>query len=76
MSEVRLKLPKLVVADDYHEFRYLLNHLQDLTGSTRIKFEEIGYGNTDDGRGYVAIFYTRKNDAAYKELAKSVYWED
>lgn len=71
MTEISIKLPRLVYVDDYHEFRYLEDLLRDMASTRRIKVAELGLENGAPGTcRYIGIVYTRK-DEDYRKLAKS-----
>lgn len=70
MTEVFLRLPKVVLVDDYHEFNHLEDQLRSLTGSNRVKVAELGLENSRPrGNRYVGIVYTRK-DAYYRRVVR------
>ena len=65
-----LKLPRLLFVDDYHEFHHIQSQLRDLTGTKRVKVEEVGFGATGTYyEKYIGIVYIRK-DADYHRLVK------
>jgi len=71
MEKVELDLPKLVEADDYHEFKWLEKHLQKLNKELYVE-ELTPYYETID---YIAIIYYKNKDAKYHQLKASVEME-
>ena len=70
-NPLTLKLPAIVEAGDYHEFKHMENLLRSLTKSKRLKVEEYGVGMGTYRDNYVGIVYTRK-DKEYKNLVETL----
>ena len=60
MVEVKLNLPLAFEVDDYHEFGYYHDFVQQL--SPRLKVEEVEFG----GRGYWGIIYAGRKPSQTK----------
>lgn len=52
----KIKLPAIIVADDYHDFPAYIDLLKTL--GVKVKFSEIGNGGDRAGGAYYAVIYT------------------
>ena len=68
MTELKLKLPALVFADDYHEFDHIAYNMNYIVTGGKIRFHEIGCSWGD----YIGVAYTgrRPSKATIKEMVK------
>jgi hypothetical protein len=53
--------------DDYHQIREFADRVNEMRTGPKLKFTEI-QGESD--YGYVALFYVKKQDRAYKTCLK------
>lgn len=70
-KELKIPLPFHVNVRDYHDFDTIRELIEELSGTSKLKFEEVGL----DGEGsYVGVFYTNKNTAKslIKQLKKQI----
>lgn len=65
MCFLTLKLPRIVKVNDYHEFKWLENHLRQI-GLKNIKVKEVGFFD----HTYVGITYIKKDKEYYKLIRK------
>lgn len=56
-NKMKINLPNIVTAVDYHEFDYIVDTVNDLCNTKKIKIKEIGLVYLPHGPEYVCVLY-------------------
>jgi hypothetical protein len=57
-NKMKINLPNIVTVSDYHEFKGIVDIINDLCNTKQIKVKEIGMAYLRSGPKYVGVLYT------------------